>query len=281
MSQSFCNSLARGIFIAAVLFGGFVLVPRASAADADATAPSGDKKAASDKGESSKVEPYTGPPIYLDESEPPPAPTIANRQKATSNYPDGKLRWEREVARLSDNSFVADGFYREFHPNGELFVEGTYKKGRQEGKWVYWYDNGTKNREVTYENGRPNGAWETFRADGTLASKRSYKNGIRDGEWITYDETGKEPRRIESYADGKAEGEWKLWFPSGQLNREMSFKSGQRDGPIVEYREDGSKALEGAYADGKLQGTVTLWSTDGRKAVQEYDAGRLVSEKVE
>ena len=278
MSPSFCNSLARCGLLAAVLLGGFVIGPRSMAADSDAA---GGTKPAEDKGESIVVEPYTGPPIYLEETEPPPAPTIVTRQKATNNYPDGKLRWEREVARLSDNSFVADGFYREFHPNGELFVEGTYGMGRQEGVWVYWFDNGTKNREANYKDGRPDGAWETFRADGSLASKRAYKSGIRDGEWITYDETGKEPRRIEIYADGKANGTWKLWFPSGKLNREMTFKDGKRDGPIVEYRDDGSKVLEGAYADGKLEGTVHLWSTDGREAVQEYEDGRLVSEEIE
>jgi antitoxin component YwqK of YwqJK toxin-antitoxin module len=280
MSQSFRNTFARGLLIVAAAAGGLGSGQRLLAADGDAAATPAAKKA-TDKGESAKVEPYTGPPIYLDESEPPPKPTVVSRQKATNEYPDGTLRWEREVARLSDNSFVADGYYREFHPNGKPFVEGTYRDGRQEGKWVYYFDNETKNREATYKNGRPDGAWEVFRADGTLESKRSYKNGVRQGEWVTYDATGKQPRKIEVYADGKADGQWKLWFPDGKLNREMTFKAGKRDGPIVEYREDGSKVLEGVYEDGQLEGTVTIWSADGRKAVQEYEAGKLVSEKIE
>jgi len=240
-----------------------------------------DSSTADDQGESDKVEAYEGPPIFLDEPESPPPPTIVDRQKASDTYADGKLRWEREVARLSDNHFIADGYYREYHPNGQLFVEGTYRKGRQEGEWTYWHDNGTKSRQVNYKNGFPDGAWESYRADGTLEAKRAFKNGKRDGEWIVYDEKGENPRRVEHYADGKADGVWKLWFPSGQLNRQVEFKSGKRDGKALEFREDGSKLMEGNYTDGELDGTLTLWSTDGRKVVQEYDNGRVISEHAE
>lgn len=281
MNHWFYNYLVYGTLAAAMVLVGQSPALRLLAADTDSTSTAGDEKAADDQGESVTVEPYTGPAIYLDEPDPPPPPTIVERQKATNNYPDGKLRWEREVARLSDNHFVADGYYREFHPSGQLFVEGTYRKGRQEGEWTYWHDNGTKSRQVTYKNGLPNGEWETYRADGTLEAMRSFKNGKRDGGWIVYDDTGKQQLRVENYKDGRPDGEWKLWFPSGELQRVINFKGGKRDGKAEEFREDGSKVLEGNYAEGKIQGTMTLWSTDGRKVVQEYDQGRLVSERAE
>lgn len=270
------NQFTYATLAAAIALFGVYPAQKLLAADSDAK-----PSASDDKAESVTVEPYTGPPIYLDEPETPPPPTVVDRQRATSNYPDGKLRWEREVARLSDNHFVADGYYREYYPDGKPFVEGTYKNGRQVGVWTYWHNNGTKSRQVTYKNGMPDGSWESHRADGTLEAKRSFKDGKREGEWIVYDDTGKQPLREEHYANGKPDGEWKLWFPSGKLNRQISFKNGKRDGLAVEYREDGSKALEGTYANGKLQGTTTLWSTDGRKVIQEYEGGRLVTERSE
>ena len=279
MNPRFGHVLVFATLASAIVLGGQTPAFRLLAADTGSTSATAGAKSSNDQGESLTVKPYKGKPIYLDEPDTPPPPTIVSRQKATNNYPDGKLRWEREVARLSDNHFIADGYYREYHPNGQLFVEGTYKNGRQEGEWTYWYDNGTKNRVVTYKNGYPDGAWEAYRADGTLQAKREFKNGKREGEWAVFDDTGNQPLRIEHYKDGKADGEWKLWFPSGQLNREMEFSGGKRDGKVVEYREDGSKALEGNYKDGVLQGTMTLWATDGRKFTQEYDKGRLTSER--
>jgi antitoxin component YwqK of YwqJK toxin-antitoxin module len=273
-----CVALAAGVFSSLVpgsrMMAADPETPAAGAADQDASA----APAASDVQESTSVEPYTGAAIYLDEKTPPPPATIAARENATDKYPDGKLRWERQIARLSDNRYVADGYYREYHPNGQKFIEGTYSNGRQDGVWTYWYENGTKNRQVTYENGKPSGAWESYRADGTLEAKRSFKNGKREGEWTFYDETGQQPLRVESYKNGKADGEWKMWFPSGKLNRQMTFKNGQRDGPALELREDGSKVTEGSYVDGQLDGTVTTWSTDGRKTVLKYEKGRLMSQ---
>jgi hypothetical protein len=141
------------------------------------------------------ITPYDGPPIFLEEPEPQPAASLVEKRVDSDKYPDGKIRYEREIARYSDNRFVADGFYREFYPNGEKFAEGQYKNGRQEGTWTYWYDNGKVNRTVTYKNGRPDGSWEVHNADGAVVAKRGYKDGKRDGAWVVYDQTGKQPLR--------------------------------------------------------------------------------------
>ena len=141
--------------------------------------PSDDSQATSDA--SSR---YTGPPIFLDEPETPPPAALVEKRVDTDKYPNGKIRYERQIAHYSDNHFVADGFYREFYPNGEKFVEGQYKDGRQDGEWTYYHDNGKVQRTVNYTNGQPDGSWEVFNADGTVVAKRGYKDGKRDGTWI-------------------------------------------------------------------------------------------------
>jgi antitoxin component YwqK of YwqJK toxin-antitoxin module len=227
------------------------------------------------------IEPYTGPPIYLEQAAEVAPPTIVTRQTIKDEYEDGKLRVERQVARFSDNHFEADGFYREFYPSGNKFVEGQFLRGRQHGPWTYYHENGKVNRKATYKNGQPDGAWEVFRADGTLAAKRGFREGVRHGNWATYDATGEKQLRQENYDNGKLDGEFKVWFPNGQLRQQITFKQGQPHGLTAEWTDDGKKRGEVTFVDGKRDGTATLWLPDGRKIVQQYEDGRLISESKE
>jgi antitoxin component YwqK of YwqJK toxin-antitoxin module len=227
--------------------------------------------------DSVKIEPYKGPPIFLAEPEKlTVTPTIVTRETVKNKLGDGRV--EQEVAHYSDNNVAADGSYKEFHPNGKVFIEGQYRKGRQEGEWKYYFDNGQLNRKATFKDGKPNGSWEINRADGTLQAKRGFKDGLRDGEWITYDDSGKKPKSEEHYIAGEEDGVWKTWYPNGQLKQQVGFKNGKRHGTSTEFDDKGKKILEAEYVDGKLNGTATRWFPDGRKITQTYETGKLKSE---
>jgi antitoxin component YwqK of YwqJK toxin-antitoxin module len=225
-----------------------------------------------------KIEPYKGEPIFLDEVKQVADPAITRREALTERFPDGKVRIERNIAHFSDGHFEADGQYREFYPNGQVFLEGQYKRGRQDGEWTYYYDNGKLNRKAKFIDGKPDGPREIFRADGTLASKKSFAEGLRDGEWVTYDPTGKTPVSEEHYVKGKPDGVWKYWFPNGKQRQEISLKDGVREGLTTEWDDKGEKRFEATFVKGKLHGTATRWFPDGRKIVQEYDNGKLVKQ---
>lgn len=260
-------------FMAGLTWNLAVCAGQALAADP----PAGRDSSAGVQQESVKIEPYTGPPIYLNEPEKViVAPTVVNRETIREPLGDGKV--EREIARYSDNSYAADGFYREYHPNGKPFVEGQFKKGRQEGEWKYYFDNGQVNRKTTYKDGKPNGNWEVYRADGTLAAKRGFSDGMRNSEWFKYDDTGKKPLVEEHYVAGEQDGVWKTWFPNGQQKLQASFKNGKRDGASTEWDDKGQKLVEAEYKDNKLHGTATRWLADGKKIVLQYDNGKLMSE---
>jgi len=228
--------------------------------------------------ESVKIKPYTGPPIFLDEEEQVAEPVIMRKETLTENFKDGKIRIEREIAHFSDNHFEADGKYKEYYPNGQVFVEGQYRRGRQDGEWTFYFDNGKLNRKAKFNNGKPDGPREIFRADGTLSSKRGFADGLRDGEWITYDSTGKIPLAEEHYDKGKENGVWKYWYPNGKQKQELSLKQGARHGVTVEWDDKGEKRFEANFTEGKLDGTATRWFPDGRKIVQEYKDGKLISQ---
>lgn len=234
-----------------------------------------------DDQDAAMIKPYEGPPIFLDQPESPPPASLVEKRVDSEKYPDGKVRFEREIARYSDNHFVADGFYREFYPNGEKFAEGQYKNGQQVGGWTYWHDNGKEQRTVTYKNGQPDGGWDVLNAEGAVIAKRSYKDGKRDGTWVVFDETGKQPLREEVYSLGKADGTWKVWFPSGQMKTQVGIKDGVRDGAYTEWDEKGNKRAELTFVEGKVDGTATLWGAEGQKVIQQYDHGKLLKETKE
>jgi antitoxin component YwqK of YwqJK toxin-antitoxin module len=229
-------------------------------------------------GEAIEAYDYQENPIFLDEPEPQPPASLVEKRVDTSKYADDKVWVEREIARYSDNRFVADGFYREFFPNGQKFAEGQYKNGKQQGEWTYWHENGQVCRKVNYQDGQPNGSWDVMNAEGVVIAKRSFKNGKRDGTWVVYDKTGKQPLREEQYSEGKGDGVWKTWFPSGQQKTQIGLKMGTRHGPAIEWDEKGTQRIEIPYVDGKAHGTVKLVGADGQKIVQQYDHGKLVNE---
>jgi antitoxin component YwqK of YwqJK toxin-antitoxin module len=274
---SYRFAIFTALLAAIALFAecGSILAQERSAAPAKSDSP-GNKSAQ----ERVTIQPYNGPPIFLDEREVIVPPSMVGREKITEKF-DGsdKVRVEREVAKFSDNHYEPDGLYREYYPNGQTFAEGTFSRGRQQGEWTYYHENGKVNRKATYKDGQPDGAWEVYRADGTLAAKRAYDDGKRDGEWIVYNDKGDAPLREEHYADGKRDGVWKVWFPNGKLKQEIGFQAGVQHGKTAEWDENGKQRGEINYVDGKLHGTATLWTPDGRKVVQKYDAGRLVSEE--
>lgn len=236
--------------------------------------------AANESATSGKIEPYDYQknPIFLDEPEAPPPASRVEKRVDSGKYDDGQVRYEREIVRYSDNHFVADGYYREFYPNGQKFAEGQYKNGRQEGTWTYWYDNGQINRKANYKNGQPDGSWEIYNTDGAIIAKRGFKNGRRDGTWVVYDDTGKQQLHEEQYADGKADGVWKVWNASGQQRSQMTFRAGKKDGPAAEWDDEGNPRAQVNFKDGKFDGTATLYGRNGEKVVQQYKDGKLESE---
>lgn len=234
---------------------------------------------ASPPGDQSLVEPYTGPPIYLDQSDPPPPPTAVETSVKTEKYDDGSPRIERGVTKMSDDSFVADGIFREYYANKQRFVEGQYEAGEPTGEWVYYHENGKLAKKVSFVDGLPSGPIEIFRPDGTLAEKREFKAGVRSGEWVRFAEDGKQRLAEAHYKDGKPDGAWKAWHKSGQLLRETHFVDGQRDGEAREWNEDGSPLVVAQFKAGKRHGKTTQWLPNGEKVEREFADGKAVSSR--
>ena len=56
---------------------------------------------------------------------------------------------------------------------------GSYKNGKAEGPWAFYYPNGKLYSKGTYKNALQNGPWITYYKDGTVNPEETgtYKNG--------------------------------------------------------------------------------------------------------
>jgi antitoxin component YwqK of YwqJK toxin-antitoxin module len=215
-------------------------------------------------------------PVYLDEPEPAPEPTIAREGPLTEKYEDGKVRVERNIRQLSDNKIVNHGKFTEYYRNGQKFSEGSFNAGVHDGPWTFWHENGQLAKTVNFVKGQPDGAWEVFRADGTLQAKKGYKAGKRDGTWVSYFEDGKTPTIEQTFVDGKPDGPVNLYYKSGKPRIQTVFKAGVREGVSTEWDESGRKVAEATYAKGKLDGKLTRYNADGTTTVEMWQDGKRI-----
>jgi antitoxin component YwqK of YwqJK toxin-antitoxin module len=214
--------------------------------------------------------------VYLDEPPPAPEPSVAQTAPVKEEYEPGKVRIERVVRRMSDDTIVNHGKFTEYYRNGQKFAEGNYENGVFEGPWSFWHDNGQLSKTVAFKAGAPDGHWEVFRADGTLLAKRGYKNGQRDGVWTLYNEDGKTPSMEQTYAEGKINGPVTVYYKSGKPRIQSTFKDNLREGKVSEWDESGRKTAEANYVGGKLDGKLIRYAPDGTATEENWKAGSRV-----
>lgn len=127
------------------------------------------------------------------------------------------------VARMGRS----EGLYRDYHPNGQLRTEATYRDGKLEGEYVTYYadslasaPHGRERYRCRYVDGRRHGTARWWRSDGTPDTEAEYRNGKREGICLEYDD-------------------------EGRLQLEIPYRDGRREGMGIRYETDGSlTALE-------------------------------------
>ena len=81
--------------------------------------------------------------------------------------------------------------YEVYHYTGQKAAEGTYKDGKEDGLWTYWWKNGKKESEGTFKNGKKDGKWTDWYENGQKKEEETYKDGVKDGLFTDWYENGK------------------------------------------------------------------------------------------
>tara|TARA_B100000686_G_scaffold354186_1_gene463123 strand:- start:11015 stop:12142 length:1128 start_codon:yes stop_codon:yes gene_type:complete len=155
------------------------------------------------------------------------------------------------------------------------FVEGNYKNGKRDGKWIFydqdkksnseliykkgvpfngiktkWYENGQKKYERTYKDGKEYGLWTEWYYNGQKKYEETYKDGLKDGLVLGWHENGNK-KYEQNYKKGKKEGLWIRWFINGVKKEEKIYKSGKPVGVWTFWYDNGQKWFEETYKDTK------------------------------
>ncbi len=83
-----------------------------------------------------------------------------------------------------------EGFWVNYHSNGELKSKGEFKNGKKEGPWVKHYNNKQLKSKGNFKNGKKEGFRVKYYRSGQLKSKGNFKNGKKEGFWESYSSEG-------------------------------------------------------------------------------------------
>ena len=158
----------------------------------------------------------------------------------------------------------------DFYENGEKELDGNYRKGLMNGKWMYYHENGQIRAQgrfidgdrsnVSEETGIPfngrTGKWFFRYENGQNYAERNYKTGVVDGKGINWYENGQKSTEG-TWKDGKLDGKWTRWYENGQKQFEGYWKNGKEDGKWTRWHENGQKQFEGYWKN--TDDTTSVW----------------------
>ena len=103
--------------------------------------------------------------------------------------------------KKNSTSMIDHGILREWHENGELYIEYNMKNGIKNGVCKKWYDNGQIEILYYYSKGKLHGS-----------QKKWHSNGIQRGEW--------------NYQNDILHGISKEWNPDGRVKFTKIYDNG-------------------------------------------------------
>jgi antitoxin component YwqK of YwqJK toxin-antitoxin module len=88
-----------------------------------------------------------------------------------------------------DSAYSGD--YFEKYPTGVIKVRGSFRFGKKNGKWMYFFPDGKLWSEAFFNNDKMNGESNVFHPNGQLMYSGHYKMDMADSVWMFYDSLGK------------------------------------------------------------------------------------------
>lgn len=119
-------------------------------------------------------------------------------------YSNGNLVKEQEFLKYNDDSFVADGYYKEYYQNGSISVVRQFKNGKKNGQVVSYFKNGHLDYVNYYKNGIIDSFALSFYENGDTMVKYFYLDGLKWAKQIEYDSFGEINNIVFYTHDGRA-----------------------------------------------------------------------------
>lgn len=104
-------------------------------------------------------------------------PLSENKEEVqTINNCTGKILQAQEIKRITKDSIIYTGYYKEFHPSGKLKVLCFLKQGILDSTALGYDANGSIEFKTYYVNGEKRGFQDVYYPNGFLKQKNYHKN---------------------------------------------------------------------------------------------------------
>lgn len=187
-----------------------------------------------------------------------------------NGYEDGKLvgvtyfdRDGNEFAKAGNatGTFPVKGYY----PEGQLFFEGNYVDGKEQGDWTYYFREGMQKSEYHFENGKLQGPHKEYYKNGQVKFEQAYEDGEVHGYSKEYYIHGG-IKQEGWYQHGFAEQTWISYYADGTIETENYFINGYLYGATNDYNVDGKIFSTHFYEDSDLKG-LEFYDQTGSKTL--------------
>ena len=114
-----------------------------------------------------------------------------NVETVEQRWPDGTLRFRKQVLSTPEGEPVNHGPYMRWHKNGRKEYQAVFVHGKKSGTTTRWHMNGRKWVEQHYVSGRKHGLCRVWDENGVMRKEERYDDGKPDGTWTTWNKDGK------------------------------------------------------------------------------------------
>lgn len=180
-----------------------------------------------------------------------------------------------EYIETDDGSFLKDGFYKRWFPNGQIELNGFYKNNLRDGEWKVYNKKGQIIGEFTSVNGELEGLQVEYYDNGNKKIEKLYSKGKVNGLVQEWHETG-ELNREYSKINGIANGELKTFHKNGNKAYIVNYKDGNKDGKSFSYDENGNIEEYRLYNNGKDLSFVGKWKIADEHFVEFFDNDKVI-----
>lgn len=178
-------------------------------------------------------------------------------------HPNGCLRVEAplvegtpDINELAQSSWVFDGTSSVWDDKGNLMATIPYSKGLLEGISYYYYPDGTIQKILNYEQGLTQGISQSFDQQGALIEKIPYQNDEKHGQAIAFWKEGilkyEEEYRLGLLVDAS------YYDPKGNCVGRIKEGKGKK----AEFKEGFLYSLMNYYS-GLAEGELSIFHPNG------------------
>jgi len=122
---------------------------------------------------------------------------LTSCSKATvkkEKFDDGKIKSEKTYEKIGGKEKLIKEV--QFHPNGQKYMEGSYKDELRDGYWASWYKDGKLWSEGLFVKGESHGKRTVYFPNGRKYYEGNFDMGKRSGVWVFYDENGDKVKEL-------------------------------------------------------------------------------------